>query len=172
MLLPFKKRRSRDLELWYAEHGPALLAYARSFGLSHCVAEDLIHRVFLKLLEKPWDIEEVRPYLFRAVRNSALNEHRETKREVELSEQEPWFENRCVSREAELDLRFALRELPPEQREVMIMHVWGGLTFMEIGSVLATSPNTVAARYRYALNALRRRLQPAREVGTHEKPER
>ncbi len=128
MLFPSKKRRGPAI--WSSgtpNTAPALLTYARSFGLSHHVAEDLIHRVFLKLLENPWDVEQVRPYLFRAVRNSALNEQRDTKREVELSEQQPWFENRNVSREAELDLQFALRELPPEQREVLLMHVWGGL---------------------------------------------
>ena len=35
MIFPFKKRRSRNLEGCYAEHAPALLAYARSFGLNH-----------------------------------------------------------------------------------------------------------------------------------------
>ena len=44
------------------------------------------------------------------------------------------------------------------------MHIWAGLTFGEIAAVLADSPNTVASRYRYALSAMKRRLQPGVEV--------
>jgi RNA polymerase sigma-70 factor (ECF subfamily) len=166
MLLPFQKHKSRNLEGCYAEHAPALLAYARSFGLNHHAAEDLLHHVFLKVLEGPTDkdVQEIRPYLFRAIRNSALNHQRDHSREVEFSGQEPWFRNPGTSLEAELDLSSALCELPLEQREVLLMHIWGGLTFGEIASVLADSPNTVASRYRYALNAMKRRLQPRVEV--------
>ena len=166
MLLPFKKRMSRNLEGCYAEHAPALLAYARSFGLNHHAAEDLLHHVFLKVLESPNDkeVDEIRPYLFRAIRNSALNHQRDHSREVELSGQEPWFRNLSTSPEAELDLRSALCELPVEQREVLLMHIWGGLTFGEIAAVLAVSPNTIASRYRYALTAIKRRLQSGLEV--------
>jgi RNA polymerase sigma-70 factor, ECF subfamily len=164
--LPFTKRKSRNLEGCYAEHAPALLAYARSFGLNHHAAEDLLHRVFLKVLESPNenDIQELRPYLFRAVRNSALNHQRDSAREVELPDQEPWFRNPSTSPEAELDLRSALWELPVDQREVLLMHIWGDLTFSEVATVLAVSPNTIASRYRYALRAMKRRLQPGLEV--------
>jgi len=166
MLLPFKKRKSRNLEGCYAEHAPALLAYARSFGLNHHAAEDLLHHVFLKVLESLSDKEvaEIRPYLFRAIRNSASNHQRDRSREVELSRQEPWFRNPGTSPEAELELRSALCELPLEQREVLLMHIWGGLTFGEVAAVLAVSPNTIASRYRYALTAIKRRLQPGLEV--------
>ena len=173
MLGPLRWLKSRNVEACYSKHGPALLAYARSFGLDHHTAEDLTHRVFLAVLESSNNkVDDLRPYLFRAIRNAALNHLRDSVREIELSEQEPWFENRNFSREAELDLRSALRELPPEQREVLLMHLWGGLTFAEIASVLAASPNTVASRYRYALNALRRRLQPETEANRHEESER
>lgn len=164
MLFSFKQRESSNLEGCYVEHAPALLAYARSFGLNHHAAEDLIHRVFLKVIEDSREVQELRPYLFRAVRNSALNHQRDHSREVELRDQGPWFRNPSASPEAELDLRSALWELPVEQREVLLMHVWGGLTFGEVGTVLAVSPNTVASRYRYALSALKRRLQHGVEV--------
>ena len=51
-----------------------------------------------------------------------------------------------------------LRKLPSEQREVLVMKVWGGLTFPQIAAALNVSPNTAASRYRYALAALRREL--------------
>ena len=56
--------------------------------------------------------------------------------------------------------------LPEEQREVVVMKVWGELTFEAIGQVLDVSPNTAASRFRYAIKALRKALvaEPGREV--------
>ena len=46
--------------------------------------------------------------------------------------------------------------LPAEQREVVVLKVWGALTFEQIGEQLQLSPNTAASRWRYAMEALRR----------------
>ncbi len=56
----------------------------------------------------------------------------------------------------------ALTRLPREQRQVVVMKIWGGLTFEEIGASLDIPPNTAASRYRYALDALRSSLQEAK----------
>jgi RNA polymerase sigma-70 factor (ECF subfamily) len=55
----------------------------------------------------------------------------------------------------------ALQRIPPEQREVLVLKIWGELTFEQIGTELALSPNTAASRYRYALAALRQELAAA-----------
>jgi RNA polymerase sigma-70 factor (ECF subfamily) len=52
----------------------------------------------------------------------------------------------------------ALRTLPEEQREVLTMKIWGGLTFPQIALALDVSANTAASRYRYALVKLREQL--------------
>jgi RNA polymerase sigma-70 factor (ECF subfamily) len=52
----------------------------------------------------------------------------------------------------------ALESLPRKQREVLVAHVWGGLTFQEIGRVIGTSDSTAHRRYEAALRALRERL--------------
>jgi RNA polymerase sigma-70 factor (ECF subfamily) len=49
----------------------------------------------------------------------------------------------------------ALAALPREQREVIVLKIWNGLTFEAIGRLFDLSPNTVAGRYRYGLNKLR-----------------
>ena len=54
--------------------------------------------------------------------------------------------------------------LPVAQREVVVLHVWGGLTFSEIADTLSISSNTVASRYRYALGKLREVLKPLGEM--------
>jgi hypothetical protein len=57
-------------------------------------------------------------------------------------------------------LAAAVERLPNEQREVVILKIWSELTFAEIGHVLEISQNTAASRYRYALGALKKILQP------------
>jgi RNA polymerase sigma-70 factor, ECF subfamily len=54
----------------------------------------------------------------------------------------------------------ALAELPPDQRAVVHLKLWEGLTFEQIAEVLDIPPNTAASRYRYGLDKLRGRLRP------------
>jgi len=56
-------------------------------------------------------------------------------------------------------LEAALRALPDEQREVFVLREYSGLPFAEIAQVTGTPENTVKSRMRYALEALRRRLE-------------
>ena len=52
---------------------------------------------------------------------------------------------------------------PPEQREVVFLKVFEGMTFQEIADLCGTSITTAASRYRYALGTLRRVLEPSVE---------
>ena len=52
-----------------------------------------------------------------------------------------------------------LEELPAEQREVVVAHVWGGLAFRQIGDLTGTSDSTAHRRYQAALAAIRKRLR-------------
>jgi RNA polymerase sigma-70 factor (ECF subfamily) len=52
----------------------------------------------------------------------------------------------------------ALQHLPEEQREVVFLRIWSGLTLQEIADAMETPLNTVASRFRYALDKLRDRL--------------
>ena len=53
----------------------------------------------------------------------------------------------------------ALAELSADQREVMIAHVWGGLSFEQIGQLMDTSDSTAHRRYSAALTAVRQKLR-------------
>jgi RNA polymerase sigma-70 factor (ECF subfamily) len=65
-----------------------------------------------------------------------------------------WFEPEADPRLQALAQSLPL--LPAEQREVVILKVWGALTFEQIGEQLQLSPNTAASRWRYAMEALRK----------------
>jgi RNA polymerase sigma-70 factor (ECF subfamily) len=60
-----------------------------------------------------------------------------------------------IAAEDRLALDAAIRALPPEQREVIHLHVFEGLTFKEVALATGEPANTVASRYRYALEKLR-----------------
>jgi RNA polymerase sigma-70 factor (ECF subfamily) len=152
--------RVDEVQALYQRHGPALLLYGRSLLGSKHAAEDVLHQVFMKMLEQNSIPEDARPYLFRAVHNLALNLIRSEKKNVELSEIEPWFEAPQQDHAARATLTVELMRIPEEQRQVMVLHLWGGLSFEEIGSVLALSPNTAASRYRYGLQRLRAAMLP------------
>ena len=59
------------------------------------------------------------------------------------------------------ELETAVRTLPAPLREVVLLKVWGGLTFRQIADSLSIPPGTAASRYRYALNHLRDQLKEA-----------
>jgi RNA polymerase sigma-70 factor (ECF subfamily) len=61
------------------------------------------------------------------------------------------------------DLAAALGELPEEQRAVVHLKLWEGLTFEQIAGALEIPLNTAASRYRYGLDKLRERLRPIYE---------
>ena len=68
--------------------------------------------------------------------------------------------------EQQAEVQAALRRLPAEQAEVVVLKIWEELTFQEIAAVTGESPNTVASRYRYALTKLECSLKRlASEVG-------
>jgi RNA polymerase sigma-70 factor (ECF subfamily) len=157
----------------YERHGAALAAFACTFVSDFASAEDVVHQLFLKLLRT----EIVMPdtpiaYLYRAVKNNALNSVRAGSRHTPLDTETPApiFEHRRGNREASIALQSALSELPTEQREAVIMRIWSGLTLEEVAAATNVSLNTAASRYRYALEKLRDRLQPYQSISVTKEP--
>jgi RNA polymerase sigma-70 factor, ECF subfamily len=155
-----RKLQADEVQSLYQQHGPGLLLYACSLlGRKHA-AEDVLQQVFMKLLEQNTIPEEPKPYLFRAVHNVALNSIRNENKQVDLADIEPWFEAPQQDHAARVTLTTELMLIPQEQRHVLVLHLWGGLSFDEIATMLVISPNTAASRYRYALQKLRAAMQP------------
>ena len=73
---------------------------------------------------------------------------------------EPWFDTQIEQREQAASMQAALAQLPTAQREVIVLKIWGELTFAQIAQALDESINTIASRYRYGLEAMRRLLEP------------
>lgn len=146
-----------EIELSYRRHASALLLFAAALIGEHSRAQDAVHQVFLRLLEtrKLRDALDVKAYLFTCVRNAALNDRKARQRDVVLDPDCAWFEPPHRDFAEELHLRRALWALPEDQREVIVLHIWGDLTFSQVAEVVGISANTAASRYRYALARLR-----------------
>jgi RNA polymerase sigma-70 factor (ECF subfamily) len=128
-------------------------------------AEDILHQVFARLLRDDLVLHgPPLPYLCRAVRNAALNDRRARAREHRLGDDVHWLEAPPRMQDSALAVEQAMDVLPSEQREVIVLHIWGGLTFQEVAEVLAIPSNTAASRYRYALGKLREAMKPLEQT--------
>jgi RNA polymerase sigma-70 factor (ECF subfamily) len=154
------ERNSAWCQPLYEAKAAGLVLYGRALGLSHGEAEDVVQETFLALLQLPHQPDEPGHYCLRAFRNRAMNHHRGLWRRLALEwESVRWFERGSNQHrdddQAEADAMRRLAELPPMQREVIVLKIWHGLTFEAIGKLINVSPNTAAGRYRYGLNKLK-----------------
>ena len=150
-------RNIDEIEALYRQHGAALLVFASTMSGDRDRAQDALHQVFLKLVENGSlnQAADKKAYLFACVRNAVLNDSNLQRRNIAIEPDSVWFSPPDRDYAAEQNLRRALNALPDDQREVILLHVWGELTFSQIGDLLGFSANTAASRYRYALAKLR-----------------
>jgi RNA polymerase sigma-70 factor, ECF subfamily len=143
-------------ERLYDAKAAQLVLYGRALGLSHSEAEDVVQEAFVALLGLSKRPNCPEAYLYRAVRNKALNYKRGLWRRLARElESTRWFERSPEETDAERAAMHGLATLPAEQREVIVLKIWSRQTFEEIGELLEVSPNTVAGRYRYGMAKLR-----------------
>jgi RNA polymerase sigma-70 factor (ECF subfamily) len=141
-------------------YAAALVLYARQWSAA---PEDVVQEAFLALVTRASVPEPVAPWLFRVVRNRALSsargERRRRRREHVAGSRRPaWFRADPAGELDAVALRDALAELPAEQREVIVAHLWGGLTFAEVAELLGCSTSMAYRHYTAGVAALRARL--------------
>ena len=160
-----RTRSDEDWKTCFAQLGPALLLFARRWTNCRADAEDIVQEAFVRFWRRQHSIEN-RALLYATVRSTALDrlrsDQRRARREaMAADDSEETFDPPFLAMdEGQQLLAAAVERLPNEQREVLVLKIWNDLTFAEIGNVLEISQNTAASRYRYALGALRKTLQP------------
>lgn len=149
---------------WFDRQGAALILLARQWVPGQADAEDVVQEAFIRFWKSRERVSEPVAYLFAGVKHCALDwlrsRQRQSRRE-ELTarpEAEAWFGGGAIQHEVRAEMEVALRSLPEDQREVLVMKIWGGLSFPQVAEALSISPNTAASRYRYALAKLREQL--------------
>ena len=155
---------------WFQSHGPKLLLCARQWTRSAADAEDVVQEAFVRFWRHQRQLPgEPMALLVTSIRRAAFDlarrDGRRSAREERATELDNarWirFETPLEGDERRAAIEEALGHLPPAQREVLVLKIWGELTFEQIARELETSQNTVASRYRYALAALRQELAAA-----------
>ena len=164
---------ANEWRAYFARFGPRLVLFARQWLPDVADAEDAVQEAFVRFWRKQQNPDENHAgLLFAAVRHAAFDqirrESRRKHRELTATDQgfypslqdqnTSWFEHSRPDQD--LTVQAALQQLASEQREVLVLKIWGELTFAQIGVALELSPNTAASRYRYAVNALRKILKP------------
>lgn len=149
----------------YETHRQGLFTLALAITRCPALAEDAIQEAFLRLWRtgaRP-DGDPV-PYVFAAVRNAAVDQVRKSAaagRPVPESifggeARDPSVS--AATAEEHRAVREAVDALPDAQREVVVMKTYGGLTFEQIAQTTGEPLQTVASRYRRALERLGQRL--------------
>lgn len=143
----------------YDRYGGAVYRLALALLGREADAEDVLQDVFLGLLRRRRDLRDPRAYLLAAARHRAVSILRRRRWETTSAEQPiPLLEGGGLDPNdaaAARQIEQALTRLPAEQREVIVLRVYEGLSFPEIARVVRTNANTAASRYRYGMARLR-----------------
>jgi RNA polymerase sigma-70 factor (ECF subfamily) len=158
------------LETLCRQHTPALFPFLLNLTRNEADARDLLQDLFISLARHPerfHEIRDPRAFLFRSAHNLAMDHLRSRASRLRAHEAAgqarvalfavPDNPDDAAYAEA---LSAALGELPPDQRAVVHLKLWEGMTLECIGRTLEISPNTAASRYRYGLEKLRLVLRP------------
>ena len=150
----------------YEKYKDYLLTLAKALLNEKSAAEDVVHDVFVSFAQSAENFQltgSLRGYLATCVGNLARDRIRARKqRRDNLDSAGPIVSSRpdnpeqdVIEREESARLRWAISQLPYEQREVLVLHLKGGMKFREVAKLQDVSVSTIHGRYRYGLDKLR-----------------
>jgi RNA polymerase sigma factor (sigma-70 family) len=145
------------------QHAATLTLYARQWCHT---PEDVVQDAFLKLANLRCLPDNPAAWLYKVVRNGAIDAGQAARRRnrhetVAAARADPWFEADPREHPGAIDPDQAadeLRSLPIDEREVIIAHLWGGLTFEQVAVVAGCSSSAAHRLYSRGLSTLRERL--------------
>ncbi len=168
-------------EEWLRQHAAQLLLFARQQTRSQEDAEDILQDALVRLARKEADGEfqggqdAWLTYVYASIRRLAVDYGRKTDRRQRREDEacaeaamadafeDPWFTSDSADEEMKSMLEARLKQLPAKFSEVIILKIWGEQTFQQIAETLEISQNTVASRYRYGIDMLRKALRNKRD---------
>jgi RNA polymerase sigma-70 factor (ECF subfamily) len=151
-----------DWQHWIADHAPRFLLFARQQARCEADAQDLVQESIVECWRRRADsAPPPLPLVFATIRRRAIDLARSSDRRArrELAAEpsaDCWFDTHPEDRERSRMIQDALIQLPAKYRDVIVLKLWGDLTFAEIAEALEVPANTAASRYRYALEELRK----------------
>lgn len=146
------------MRCFYLAHREALVNYAVALVGSRTDAEDVVQTVIARILERRRAPRDLRPFVFRSVRNEAFDRHRRNGRDPGCASPGSGEPDLWSGPDEDAAIRQCVNRLESDDRELVILKVVAGLTFKEIATLQNQNLNSVASRYRRALNRLREEL--------------
>ncbi len=161
--------RRDDVRQFYFEHGEELQRYlTRRLNCAHTAA-DLTQETFVRLMNgrRTETLENPRAYLYRIASNLVADHFRGMKlaprpaapaiRES-VPDDAPGPESTLLARDEVRRLEKAIDDLPPRQRQILLLHKFDGLSYGAVAERLGISKNTVMVHMMRALARCRERL--------------
>ncbi len=166
LIWKFNRGKTEVLRRIYVKYSDDLMTLATALLYDKSSAEDVVHDVFVTFIRSFGKLrltENLKGYLTTCVANNVRNKNKARQRQqsVTLKQVAPVASdsNRPVLsamfEEQSQRLAWALSQLPYQQREVLLLHLFSGLKFRTIASIEDESINTIRGRYRYGLDKLR-----------------
>ena len=139
------------------------------------LAEDLFQETFIKVIDsldagKYKEEGKFLPWVLRVAHNICIDYFRKVKRSpsfvnsednsliASIKDEHKAIETFQITTSIEKSLKTLIKQLPLEQREVLVMRLYGELSFKEISTITNVSINTSLGRMRYALINLRKMI--------------
>ena len=158
-------------------HQSKLFSYIMRIVRNRDIADDIFQETFIKAVRvidegRYVDSGKFLSWILRIAHNQVIDYFRARKQNRQVNESEAGYdmlaamrlaegsvEDAMVSEQTEREVRALVEMLPAEQREVVLMRYFGGLSFKEIAEQTDVSINTALGRMRYALINLRRMIR-------------
>ena len=155
-----------DLADLYARHRRGFFTLALSITGCAARAEDAVHDAFERLSRGPRRVQrDARAYAFAAVRSAAIDKLRRDKRPFPTGANSIFADgdsnpaSQAIGAEQRRCVAAAVESLGAEERQVVVMRIYAGLTFAQIAEVTGEPLQTIASRYRRSLEKLRQSME-------------
>jgi RNA polymerase sigma factor (sigma-70 family) len=174
LITRFIKGEQSCFEKLIQRHKNKVFAYISLYIRDQALAEDIFQDTFLKVIQsvksgKYSDNGKFISWVMRIAHNLIIDHFRRIKQMNTISNDnyesdlfnsksfaEDNVEDDMIKRQIQKDIRNMISHLPDDQREVVILRHYAGLSFKEIADITEVSINTALGRMRYALINLRR----------------
>jgi len=146
---------TEQMRRFYDGHRQELYTYSLALTRNHEAAEDAIHNAFQRLLKRGSAPDDLRPYVFRCVRNAAIDDLRERLRRDDSIFDLNGNNGNASDLTLYAELGQLLAQLSDDERETIVLKVFDAMTFQEIADLRGVSINTAASWYRRGLEKLK-----------------
>ena len=141
----------------FDRHAAALALYASQWT---CLADDCVQEALVELARQPTAPDNPAAWLYRVVRNRALNASRASRRRTSHEQAAGEHQFSDADPAARAELADMLATLEAKSREIVVLRIWGRLSWQEIADVVGGSKSSAQRNYVQALQQLRQLWEP------------